>query len=190
MKLKHILLFSLLAMLALPSYSFAQTTMEGVSLKSTVSLDGQNLIYNGAGVRKKWFFKLYVGALYLPQKVSSGSMVVKGDQPMMIQLNIISDLIDSEKMIEAVTEGFEKSTGGNTSPIQKEIDLMIDTFADEIKTGDVFELMYVPGTGVKVYKNGKVGATVKGMPFKEALFGIWLGDDPVADDLKNGMLGK
>ena len=188
MKLKHILLFSLLALLALPSFS--QTEMEGVSLKSEITMDGQKLVYNGAGVRKKYFFKLYVGALYLPQKLSSGSMIVKGDQPMLIQLNIISDLITSEKMIESVNEGFEKSTGGNTSPIQTEIDQIIATFKDEIKDGDVFNLMYLPGTGVKVYKNGTLGATVKGMEFKKALFGIWLGDDPVASGLKDGMLGK
>lgn len=188
MKLKHIILFSLLALLALPSYS--QTEMEGVKLKSSITMDGQSLVYNGAGIRKKWFFKLYVGALYLPKKVSSGSMIVKGDQPMMIQLNIISDLITSEKMIEAVNEGFEKSTGGNMAPIQSEIDQVIATFKDEITDGDVFELMYLPGTGVKVYKNGTVGATIKGMAFKEALFGIWVGDNPADDGLRDGMLGK
>ena len=188
MKLKYIVLFTLLTVLALPSFS--QTTLEGVNLKSEITLDGQKLVYNGAGVRKKWFFKLYVGALYLPQKVSSGKMIVNGDQPMMIQLNIISDLITSEKMIEAVTEGFENATGGNTAPIQTEIDLLISAFKDEIKDGDVFELMYVPGTGVKAYKNGKAATTVKGMAFKQALFAIWLGDVPASEDLKNGMLGK
>ena len=188
MKLKHIVLFGLVLMLAMPAFS--QVEMKGVTMKSEVTREGKTLVWNGAGVRKKWFFDLYVGALYLPQKISSGSMIIKGDQPMMIQLNIISDLITSEKMIDAVTEGFDKATGGNTAPIQKEIDMMIETFKDDIKDGDVFELIYLPGEGVKAYKNGKVGATVPGMAFKEALFGIWLGDDPASDDLKDGMLGK
>ena len=189
-KFKQLLLLSLLVMLAFPGYSFAQTTIEGVTLKSTLTLDGHELVYNGAGVRKKWFFKLYVGAVYLPQPVSSGAMIVKADYPMMIQLNIISDLIDSKKMIEAVTEGFEKSTRGNTAPIQEEINLIIEAFAEEITSGDTFDLMYVPRTGVKVYKNGKVGVTIPGIAFKEALFGIWLGSDPVNDELKDEMLGK
>jgi hypothetical protein len=33
-------------------------------------------------------------------------------------------------------------------------------------------------------------ATIRGFEFHQALMKIWLGDNPVDDDLKQGMLGK
>ena len=53
----------------------------------------------------------------------------------------------------------------------------------------MFELVYVPGDGVRVIKNGKLGDTIGDRAFKEALFGIWLGDEPAQGSLKDDMLG-
>ena len=43
---------------------------------------------------------------------------------------------------------------------------------------------------MSVIRNGEVKVVVPGLAFKKALFGIWLSDDPVQDDLKEGMLGE
>jgi len=168
----------------------AQITLEGITLKKNVSHEGQTLMLNGGGVRTKLFFDLYVGGLYLKQKSSNAVSIIKADEPMMMQLNIISGLITSDKMVSATMEGFEKSTKGNMASVQKEIDAFIAIFREEIKEGDVFDIMYVPDTGTIVYKNGKLAGTVQGLTFKQYLFGIWLGDDPADDDLKEGMLGE
>lgn len=50
--------------------------------------------------------------------------------------------------------------------------------------------MYVPGKGVNVLKNGKYQDTIGDLVFKQALFGIWLADTPVDDDLKAELLGQ
>ena len=44
--------------------------------------------------------------------------------------------------------------------------------------------------GVIVNKNGKLLTTIRGLEFKKALFGIWLGEKPADKNLKKGMLGK
>ena len=59
-----------------------------------------------------------------------------------------------------------------------------------IAEGDVFDIVYVPGTGVESYKNGKLQSTIKGLDFKKALFGIWLSKKPADVNLKKAMLGK
>ena len=51
-------------------------------------------------------------------------------------------------------------------------------------------LFDLPGKGVLTFKNSKLLSTITGLDFKRSLFGIWLSDDPVDDDLKEGMLGK
>jgi hypothetical protein len=93
-------------------------------------------------------------------------------------------------MTEAVLEGFETSTGGNTAPVQADIDRFISVFDDPIKEGDEFSLVYVPGKGVNVLKNGKYQDTIGDLAFKQALFGIWLAETPVDDDLKSELLGQ
>ncbi|MGB0368446.1 MAG: chalcone isomerase family protein, partial [Flavobacteriales bacterium] len=67
----------------------------------------------------------------------------------------------------------------------------VNTFKkSEIVEGNVFDIIYVPGTGVESYKNGQLEGTIEGMDFKKALFGIWLGEKPADGDLKEAMLGK
>jgi hypothetical protein len=100
-------------------------------------------------------------------------------------------MINSENMSEAIQEGFGRSLKGNTKPLQPKIDAFIATFKKEaIKEGDIFDLYYVPGTGVKAYKNNKLQSTIEGLDFKKALLGIWLSATPVDDLLRQGLLGE
>jgi len=164
--------------------------LEGVDLPETLSLDGRELVLNGAGVRKKFFFKLYVGSLYLEEKTQEADAVIPADSPMAIRLTIISGKINSDNMTEATLEGFDKATGGNTQPLQAEIDQFMAAFEERIVEGDQFTLLYVPQGGVKVYKNGELKTTVTGLAFNRALFGIWLGEEPAQKSLKHDMLGR
>lgn len=165
-------------------------TVEGVDVPEQMSANDAKLVLNGAGVRSKWFLDLYVGSLYVPQSQSDATAIINADEPQAIRLDIISSMITSDKMTSATMEGFEASTDGNTAPVQAEIDKFMGVFKEEIKEGDVFDLVYVPGEGTQVYKNGEKKDTIGGMPFKKALFGIWLSDEPAQEDLKSAMLGQ
>ena len=92
---------------------------------------------------------------------------------------------------EAVAEGFEHALGDRQAAMQPRIDEFLNTFKQEaINEGDVFEMLYQPGTGTLISKNGKQINTIKGLDFKSALFAIWLGKEPAQDSLKQGMLGQ
>ncbi len=58
----------------------------------------------------------------------------------------------------------------------------------QVKQGDVITLDY-SGSRTVVSVNGKVQARIKGKDFYQALLKIWLGDNPVSDSLKRGLLG-
>jgi hypothetical protein len=170
--------------------STAQITLNGITLPAKIKQETTELVLNGGGIRTKVFFKLYTAGLYLPAKSKNGNEIIAGDKPPAIRLTITSGLGDSEKMSEAIKEGFGKSMKGNTAPLKTQIENFVGTFKkEELKEGDVFELWYLPGTGVKAFKNGKLQTTVAGLDFKKALFGIWLSEDPVDSDLKEGLLG-
>ena len=175
---------------ALLATSLQAAEVGGVQVPDTLKTDSASeLKLNGAGIREKWFLDLYVGALYLKQQQQDPVKIISDEDEMAIRLEMVSGLVTSEKMSSATMEGFENATHGNIAPIKSEIDTFIATFKEPIKKGDVFEMVYVPGQGVKIYKNSQLKNTIAGEPFKEALFGIWLSDKPAQKSLKNEMLG-
>jgi len=107
---------------------------------------------------------------------------------MSLKLHIVSSLITSEKMKNGTREGFEKSTNGNIEPLKSEIETFISVFKD-LKENDIYDFFYLPNIGVKIYKNGELASTIVGINFKKTLFGIWLGDEPAQESLKDDLLG-
>lgn len=184
------LLILLIAAVAVNS-AVAQTEVGSVTLPNTVNFGGEDLMLNGAGIRKKAFvLKLYSGGLYLQNKSSNANDIVNADETMAIKLVITSSFVSSEAMSDAVREGFDASMNGNTSSLSSEIEKFIGFFSEEIVEGNTFDITYQKGAGVVAYKNGKELGTISGMAFKKALFGIWLGNDPADSKLKKAMLGK
>jgi hypothetical protein len=55
--------------------------------------------------------------------------------------------------------------------------------------GDSITIDYFPGEGTRVFINGVEKGRIAGADFNRALLKIWLGEDPVAEDLKKGLLG-
>jgi hypothetical protein len=164
--------------------------INGISVPDKIQADSDSLVLNGAGIRTKWGIKIYVGGLYLLKKKSDAESIIDADEPMAVRLYFVSGLVTSEKMSASTREGFTKSTNGNTAPMQNRIDGFIKIFTEKINKNDVYDLIYIPGHGTDVYKNGSYLSTTKGLDFKKALFGIWLCNKPAHKKLKECMLGK
>lgn len=169
--------------------SLSFVSMSAQALEPSMTKAGEKLTLNGEGKRSKFGVKVYTAGLYLKSKSSNAKAIIGAQEPMAIRLRITSGLVSGEKLSSSVREGFVKSTGSKTA-FKKEVDQLLGFFAAGVEKGDVFDLVYVPGTGVKTYKNGKLGMTTKGHNFKKALFGIWLGAKPAQKSLKSKMLGK
>ena len=168
----------------------AQTQVGEVTLPNTLEFNNETLVLNGAGIRTKLFLKLYSGGLYLPIKTKDAAAIIGADQNQAIQLVITSSFVSSDAMSEAVEDGFEASTRGNTDPFAAEIKTFMGFFSEDIVEGDTYDITYQTGKGVVCYKNKKELGSIQGMDFKKALFGIWLGENPADSNLKSGMLGK
>ena len=180
--------FSISLFLFLAINSFAQTKINDISFPETYFAGKDKLILNGGGTREKFWMDMYVVVLYLPSKTNDASLVIAENTSMAMRICIISSLITSERMIEAVDEGFERSTGGKPEAYKDRIEVFQNAFSDEIEQGDVFDIVYTNET-ISIYLNGKLKAAIKGLDFKKAVFGIWLGPNSADEELKNGMLG-
>ncbi len=160
----------------------------GVVLPDTLTAGREKLILNGAGLRKKFFMKIYAGALYLKDNSGDAPAIIRADAPMAIRMHFIYDGVSPDKLIEAWNEGF--SAVGNTAPLQERIDRFNSYFTTEAKEGDIYDIIYTPGSGTRLYMKDRLMGTFPGLDFKQALFGIWLGEKPADDDLKEGMLDE
>jgi len=185
---KHLITILFIHFLVVVS-SYGQKTVAGVKLDSKLSIEDQDLLFNGAGIREKMWIDLYVGSLYVDKKSKNAKELVNSKNAIAMRLDVISSMVTSKKMVDALDEGLMKSTNNNITPIKEKIDKFKSYFKEEIKVGDKFILVYVPEKGVIFYKNGVKKGVIEGYDFKKALFGIWLGDNPADEGLKEGLLG-
>ena len=166
----------------------AQTKVEGVNFPSKITINNTSVVLNGGGLREKYgFLDLYVGALYIKSKSNNANKIIMADEEMGIRIVIVSSMVTRERFIEALVEGFENTTAGASN--QSQINQFEKFYNDPFVETDEIVITYVPGEGVHFYKNRDKRGTIKGLPFKQALFGIWLGGVPADDSLKEEMLG-
>ncbi len=161
----------------------------GVKLPDKAAVGGQELVLNGAGIRTKVFFKVYVGSLYLPAKAADlGAVLAKG--PRRIQMNMLRDL-SADQLVDALNDGLkDNNTAAEMAAVkaqQDQLTTIMKAFG-EAKEGNVVTLDFVDGATVVGF-NGAAKGTIPGEPFNAALTKIWLGDKPVQPDLKKAMLG-
>ncbi|HED34418.1 MAG TPA: hypothetical protein ENJ08_09420 [Gammaproteobacteria bacterium] len=147
------------------------------------------LLLNGAGIRYKFFFKVYVGALYLTQKQRNPKTVLESNGPNRILMHFIYDEVSQEKLTDAWREGFENNTEKAQMAALKDRLAKFNTFFTTVHAGDVVLLDYVPGKGTTVHVKGVEKGVIKGGDFNRALLAVWLGEAPVTEDLKEAMLG-
>jgi len=58
----------------------------------------------------------------------------------------------------------------------------------DVKPGDCYVLEYQPDTGTQLKLNDQLSFETKLNGFKSVYFGIWLGQNPLSDSLKEKLL--
>ena len=167
----------------------------GVKLddKVQVAPDTPALMLNGAGIRTRFFVKVYVGALYLPERKTAAADVLALGGAKRMSLAMLRDLT-AQQLTDALNEGF----AANNPPADQERYkgqlaelLAVMTSLGQAKAGEVVALDFVPGSGTRVLVNGAAkGKPIPDEGFYRAILKIWLGDKPVDADLKRALLGQ
>jgi hypothetical protein len=159
----------------------------GVQVPDTVTAGGKTLKLNGAGLRKKLLFKVYVAALYLETPSKDGAAIVSSSEVKHIRLSILRSL-SGAKVSEAISEGFERNSRDQLPKLQPRLEKLRQMIPD-VKEGDEIGFTWAPDKGIHVTVLGTDRGTIEGRDFADALFSVWLGPNPVEEDLKKALLG-
>lgn len=186
--MKRLMVLMLVVLMMCPAAVAKQ--VGNVTLPDSLMAGTDELLLNGAGFRKKLFIKVYAAGLYLIEKQTDPQKIIDADTPMAIRMHFVYSEVSSKKLVDAWNEGFVNGTGGNIAPIKTEIDTFNAFFSQDAGKNDIYDIIYIPDQGVRVFIKGELKGTIKGLDFKRAVFSIWLGEKPADAKLKRKMLGK
>ena len=165
---------------------------EGVKLEPTAQVGGAALQLNGAGVRTRAIFKVYVAGLYVPANSSEPAALLAQKGPRRMALTMLRNL-DADSFAGALNDGLKNNhSEAQLAGFKPQIDALNAALkaVDEVKKGDVVNIEFTPETGTRITVNGQPkGAAIPGEDFYSAVLRIWLGDKPADADLKKGLLG-
>ena len=182
-----------LAALSFTGASLAATIeISGVKVEDSAMVAGTKLQLNGAGVRYKGPFKVYVGDLYTTKKVSSLEELAAAPGPKRLTMTFLRE-IEAGPFGKLLTRGVEDNVPkADLSKMLPGLLRMGDIFSVNkiLLPGETVIIDWIPGTGMVITAKGKV----QGEPFKEPEFykgimAIWLGPVPADFKLKDTMLG-
>jgi len=177
--------------IALPAA--AAIDVNGVKFEDTNKVGGKDLKLNGAGMRTKLVIKVYAAGLYLPEKSKNVADILKMEGPRRMTLVMARD-ISSQDLAKAFMDGINENLDKTEqAKFVTQIRKFGEMFAinDEIKSGDVMHMDWIPGTGTVCELNGKrIGDTASDINFYNAVLRIWLGEKPADRSLKPALLGE
>ena len=171
----------------------APTEIAGVKLENPIDLRGTALQLNGAGIRYKAIFKVYVAGLYLGKKAGTPQEAYAAPGPKRLSITLLRD-IDSDTLNKSMTEGFDNNTPADeVARLTPGLVRILQAFADQKKlhAGDNFTIDWIPDTGtILSIKGVPQGEPMKGNDLFNALIRLWLGPRPADTKLKETLLGK
>ena len=148
----------------------------------------------GVGLRTKTILKVkvYAIALYVADAALAGPLKGKSapalahelcwaDFPKEIHLHLVRD-VSASQMQEAIRAALEHAD-------KARVDTFVSYFGD-IKTGEEYVLRWAPGGILETIAKGTPRPPIADKNFAAAVFGIWLGDDPIQDDIKRDLMAR
>lgn len=166
--------------------------LEGVKLEPTAQVGGTTLQLNGAGVRTRAIFRVYVAGLYVPQKANSAQALLAQKGPRRMVISMLRN-VDADSFSGALNDGLRANLNeSQLAAFKAQIDALNANLkaVGETKKGDVIHFEFTPEAGTRVLVNGQPrGSAIPGDEFFAAVLRIWLGDKPVDSTLKKGLVG-
>ena len=186
------MVFRVLLLLSIACSVFG-AEVAGVKLEDKDQIANAELTLNGAGLRKRAFFQVYVIGLYLPEKKAAAADSIGSAGPKRIAIHMLRD-VDADQFSGALTDGMKDNVNEAEmkalEPRVKQLAAILGEMK-EARKGMRITLDWAPAAGTQVTVEGKAaGVPIPGEDFYRGLLKIWLGESPVQADLKKALLGE
>ncbi|MDO9165041.1 MAG: chalcone isomerase family protein [Rhodoferax sp.] len=184
---------ALACIFSLTTASLSAATLEGQSFTDSIKLGSRELRLNGLGLRAVFFIKGYVAGLYLNEKGSTLQEISAMLGPKRLQLRMLRGAGPDDFNSALVSGLRENASVAELAALNRritELERLIVATGTTV-TGDVINFDYVPGLGTTLTVNGvSQGKAIAGADFYNAVLAIFVGDHPVDERLKKGLLGQ
>lgn len=189
--MKHLLAISFALFLIVPA--LAQDIAEPKSGTKFVAKDGDTSLL-GVGLRTRTIakVKIYAIGLYVADSAIAGPLKGKAGAPELYRQLVTGDFkkkvvmkflrnVSGEQIREAFSDSL-KSAGVKS-------DAWIAYFTD-VRSGQECAIGWTPGVGLETKVVGADKPAINDKALATAIFGIWLGDKPIQDDLKKDLVAR
>ena len=163
-------------------------TMNDVTFRRHVQVEGHTLTLNGMALRKKAIFKVYVAGLYLAEPSSNAEQILLSDSPRRLVLQFLRD-VDAKRMCDAWNDGLKDNTPNAPEALRVKFQTLCG-YMEDLEKGEQFVFTYLPGEGTRVDVRGTRKGVIAGKDFADALFKSFIGPKPgPGDEFKRKLLG-
>lgn len=177
--------------IALPTAATASSApgavvIEGVRFPATLEVDARRYERIGHGLFRYMIWDAYAGAYY--QAVGYPRPAPQSDVPRRLELEYFH-AIEAGDLAEVTRERVQKALPGNEfARLESSLSAFNGRYRD-VRPGDRYALGW-DGDTLTLALNGEPLYSGGDQVLANALFGIWLGDDPLGDDFRDDLLGR
>lgn len=143
---------------------------------------------NGAGIRYKWIFEVYVAGLYLPQRSNNYNEIITMPGPKQVHMHFLM-AVSRKRLLGTLDEGFSANhTKEKLISLENDITKLKTLFKD-VRKNDIVIIEYLPAVGTRVWLNDTLQGVIAGEEFYQSILRIWIGERPADKELKKLLLG-
>jgi len=185
------ILLAALGLLCVTMTTAPAKEIEGVKVPGKLQVSGKSLTLQGAGVRQVTFLgfpvKVYVGAFYASQQVTSLDNAVSAPKPMQFDFTFLRSVGQSD-VTKSWNAQFAASNTYTYPGFEQDLAKFVAAFGP-LNNGDVESVRLLDGE-TQVFDKGQLKATIPGQNFQKAFLSLWFGSKPVTPELKNLFMGQ
>ena len=174
--------------------SFLMCTMP--SLKAigdtaqTKTVAGKSLKLLGTALREFLFIDIYKLTAYSESGDCKQSSVIYNSEVKLLVLSMKKTL-PKERLVSTLRETFTDNlpVGKDNAKLISKIDTFLSYFTQDIQKGSYVEILYLPGRGTMLKKNGsQLGSVTPGKDFSDLIWRSYFGPNTCCPSLKSDIL--
>ncbi|MDT8878996.1 chalcone isomerase family protein [Halomonas saccharevitans] len=160
--------------------------VEGARFAATLEVDERRYERIGHGLFRYMIWDAYAGAYY--QAAGYPRPAPQSEVPRRLELEYFH-AIEAGDFAEVTRERIQKALPGSEfARLESSLSAFNDRYRD-VSPGDRYALGW-DGEALTLALNGEPLYSGGDQALASALFGIWLGDDPLGDDFRDDLLGR